>query len=131
MLGPTAAVGGSRACVGDADRVDAETTPVRSSGAYDRRAPRGLPLVLRVERAPALPVLPPDPAARGSVDALHLGGDATAQAVLLGREGAACATLHHRPEVPPRGWQGHRSRGGRHDRAARLDVRDARQLLVR
>ena len=48
-----------------------------------------------------------------------------------GPEGAAGAALHDRPKGAPRGRQGHRSRRGRADRASRVDVRDARQLLVR
>ena len=48
-----------------------------------------------------------------------------------GAEGAAGAALHDRPEGAARGRQGHRSRRGGADRAPRVDVRDARELLVR
>ena len=79
-------------------------------------------------RFPSWSLLPP----RGrSVDALHLGGDAAAEAVLLRGEGAARAALHHRAEGAARRREGHRPRRGRPDGAPRLDVRDARQLLVR
>ena len=58
-------------------------------------------------------------------------GHAAAEAVLLRPEGPAGAALHDRPEGPARGRQGQRPRRGRADCAPRLDVRDARQLLVR
>ena len=48
-----------------------------------------------------------------------------------GAEAAARAAVHDRPEVPAGRRQGHRSRRGRAHRAPRVDVRDARQLLVR
>ncbi len=77
------------------------------------------------------PVVVADPARGRSLDALHLGRDAAAEAVLLGREGAARAALHHRAEGAARRREGHRPRPGRPHRAPRVDVRDARQLLVR
>ena len=113
------------------DRGDRERPRYDRPDAHDRRASRGLPLVLRVEGAPPLSVVSPDSAARGPLDAVHLGGDAAAQAVLLGCEDAARAAFHDGPEVPPRGREGHRPRRGRADGAPRVDVRDARQLLVR
>ena len=116
---------------GPHDSGDGERPRYDRRCAHDGRAPRGIPLVLRVEGPSEVPVLPADPTARGSLDALHLGRDAAAQALLLGREAASGAAVHHRAEVPSSGWQGHRPRRGRDDRAPRVDVRDARELLVR
>ena len=104
---------------------------LRSADAHDGRAPRGIPVVLRVAGAPAIPVVLADPAAGGPVDAVHHRRHAAAEAVLLGRQAAAGAALHDRPEVPSRRREGHRPRRGRAHRPPRVDVRDARQLLVR
>ena len=50
---------------------------------HDRRAPRRLPLVLRGARPHALSVVVVASSAGGSLDAVHLGRDAAAQALLL------------------------------------------------
>ena len=57
---------------------------VRSPDAHDRRAPRGLPLVLRVQGTPALPLVAADPARGGPVDAVHRRRHAADEAVFLG-----------------------------------------------
>ena len=56
--------------------------PRMAARAHDGRAPRGLPLLLRGEGPPALPVVPADPARRRPLDALHSARDAAADAVL-------------------------------------------------
>ena len=105
--------------------------PTLSADEDDRRAARGLPHLLRGARTHALPLVVADSARGRSLDPLHLGRDAAAEAVLLRREGAARAAVHHRAEGAARRREGHRPRRGRPHRAPRLDVRDARQLLVR
>ena len=95
--------------------------------AHDRRAPRGLPLVLRVEGPPPAAVSVAGPTRRRPVDAPHERRDAAADAVLPRSRAASRAADHDRAEVLPHA----RHRGGRPRHLPPDVLRDARQLLVR
>src|SRR6266571_3291113 len=76
----------------------------------DERAARGVPALLRAEGAPARALALADPAGRRPDDPLHRRGDAAVQGLLPAHEGAAARPGRERPEMPARGWEGHRSR---------------------
>ena len=99
--------------------------------ADDRRAPGGLPLVLRGAVRPPAPLVSADAAARGPLDALRLGGDAAPQAVLLGRKQPPAPRFTTAQKCLRAGGKDTDLDEVGLDRAARLDARDARRLLVR
>ena len=129
---PDRRLGRPQAVHGSGRDQPASEPPLRSPDAHDGRAPRGLPLVLRGARPPAVPVVVADPAAPTIRSTLFISaGMQPLKPYFSGPEGAAGAAVHDRPEVLRAGGKDTRPRRGRSDGAARLDVRDARQLLVR
>src|SRR5438552_18575340 len=102
-------------------------TTVESQDAHDRRAPRGLPLLLRVERTspPAVGVV--DPARGRPLHVAHLRRHAAADALLPRTRAATGAADDDDAEVLPYA----RHRRGRQRRPTPDLLRDARQLLVR
>ncbi len=97
------------------------------SHAHERRAPRGLPLVLRVEGPQAAPVRLARPARLGPLDAAQQRGHAAADAVLPRPRDAPGSAPDDRPKGLPH--PGYRRGRARHVPPDLL--RDARQLLVR
>ena len=105
----------------------ARRVSLQSTRAHVRRAARGIPRLLRVEGPQAAALLAADSARGRSVDALHVGRHAAAEAVVPRPGAAAGAADHDRAEVLPHA----RHRRGRARRPPPDLLRDARQLLVR